>query len=600
MWTIVLGGLGGPTVSTARADEALDRALLRDRELSLSPPALVRGDNLFIPLNLVIHGLGISATPQPGGREWQLSFFEKRIRFTLGQPRATGPAGEITLDAPAFQEAYGVYVPAQLLRSAFGLVMERGQDAQGLSVLRMYTSGVRITAARAGSHPDRERVVLDLDAESLFDWQCTGDQVELYLARPPSAPLPARQVSLEGFNLKVVCEVSRTVSPEGFALVEINLKEDSTPEVFTLSNPARIVIDIPLSQEVSGPRPTPASPPAPPPREGRPTWKVLQFPMQLGVMNAYVMRFPQSDARWTLRPVLAGDTIRRRRTVLSMVRQVGGVAGLNAGYFAWEGPPVGTVVIDGEWICTPVKPFRRTCLAISKDGKLSMGRWRFNGHAYFGEHGYLRINAINRSHYAGDELIMFTRRYATALKGNVIYTRLVIDEGDVVTLKESSGREVQIPEKGCVLSGRGKYAELLKKIEVGESVRLDLGTDPPLPDLWSLLEGGPRCMVDGGVCNYADVERFRDDVRYGRGSRSGIGITKSGEILLVAVESPGTGRGGLYLDEMAAIMKKLGAYQAMNWDGGGSTTVVVGDRIINRVAADPRPVSTALVVVPRR
>jgi exopolysaccharide biosynthesis protein len=88
-------------------------------------------------------------------------------------------------------------------------------------------------------------------------------------------------------------------------------------------------------------------------------------------------------------------------------------------------------------------------------------------------------------------------------------------------------------------------------------------------------------------------------VRLGHCSRSAVGLTKNGDILLVAVETPGVGRGGLYLDEMAAIMRKLGAYQAMNWDGGGSTTVVQGDQIINRVAGDPRPVSTGLIVVPR-
>ena len=207
LWAVAPCGAAGPAVSPARADETLDRALLQSRELTLNPPALVRGENLFLPLNLVIHGLGVTATPQLGGREWQLAFFDKRARFTLGQPRATGPAGEIALAAPAFQEPCGVYVPAQLLRIAFGLVLERGEDPQGLPVLRVSASGAHVTAARAGSHPDRERVVLDLDAESSFDWQCTGDQVELYLAPPPDATLPPAQVSLEGFNLKMVREI---------------------------------------------------------------------------------------------------------------------------------------------------------------------------------------------------------------------------------------------------------------------------------------------------------------------------------------------------------------------------------------------------------
>jgi hypothetical protein len=574
--------------------------VVRDRDLPLSPPALVRADQLFVPLGFVIHGLGVTASSRANGQEWQLAFFDKKARFSLGRVGAGGPTGEITLSAAPFGEKGAVYVPAELLRQAFGLVLERAQDSQGLPVLRLYASGARVTGVRAGTHPDRERLVLDLDAPSPFDWQCTGDQVEVYLAPPPDSPLPARQVTMDGFNLKEIHEVSRTVSPEGFALIEVNLTEDCTPEVFTLSDPARIVIDIPLTAAPAKPVTPAPPPPLPPPCEGRPSWKVIQFPMKLGMMNAYVLRLSQSDPRWTLEPALAGDTVHRRRTVLSMVRRLGGVAGLNAGYFAWEGPPVGMVVIDGEWICTPIKPYVRTSLAISKTGKLSMGRWEFDGKVYFGGHGYLRLTAINRTHCEGDELVMYTRRYGTALPGCGLYTRLVIGEGEVVTLKETGGHEVEIPEKGYVISGRGKYAELLAKIEVGETARLELGTDPPLPDLWCLLEGGPRNLVDGQVCNYGDVERFQDDVRFGHCSRSAIGLTKGGDLLLVAVESPGVGRGGLYLDEMAYIMKKLGAYQSMNWDGGGSTTVVEGDRIINRVAGDPRPVSTALVVVPRR
>ena len=68
---------------------------------------------------------------------------------------------------------------------------------------------------------------------------------------------------------------------------------------------------------------------------------------------------------------------------------------------------------------------------------------------------------------------------------------------------------------------------------------------------------------------------------------------------MVAVESPGTERGGVTLRELASIMRKLGAWQAMNLDGGGSTTVVQNGRTINRVNSGPRLVSNALLVVPR-
>jgi len=311
------------------------------------------------------------------------------------------------------------------------------------------------------------------------------------------------------------------------------------------------------------------------------------------------LRLKPNDPHWRLTVAMPEGPLGRRWSLAGIVRHVGGVAGLNGGFFSLQGPPVGTVVINGEWICTPAHEATRTLLAISKSGEASMGRWQFAGRVMFNDHGYLPVTAINRRHYEGDELHLFTRRWGPTLAGNPIYTRLVVGEGEAVVLKETAGREVEIPQKGYVLSGRGKYAALLKKIEVGEMARLDLRTDPPLGEVWCLLEGGPRLLVNGKPYIYSDVECFRADVAQGCSSRSAVGITKSGEILLVAVESPGPGRGGVYLYELVHILLRLGAYQAMNLDGGGSTTVVQGERVINRVAGNSRPMPTALVVVPR-
>ena len=56
------------------------------------------------------------------------------------------------------------------------------------------------------------------------------------------------------------------------------------------------------------------------------------------------------------------------------------------------------------------------------------------------------------------------------------------------------------------------------------------------------------------------------------------------------------------LVELAAIMRQLGAWQAMNFDGGGSTTMVVDGTVVN-VPSDPtgeREVGSALAVVRKR
>jgi exopolysaccharide biosynthesis protein len=55
------------------------------------------------------------------------------------------------------------------------------------------------------------------------------------------------------------------------------------------------------------------------------------------------------------------------------------------------------------------------------------------------------------------------------------------------------------------------------------------------------------------------------------------------------------------LDELAQLMLEFGAVDAINLDGGGSTTMTVDRKIVNKPSdpAGERPVSDAIVVRPR-
>ena len=55
------------------------------------------------------------------------------------------------------------------------------------------------------------------------------------------------------------------------------------------------------------------------------------------------------------------------------------------------------------------------------------------------------------------------------------------------------------------------------------------------------------------------------------------------------------------MDELAALMLELGCTEAMNLDGGGSTTMVVKNKIVNSPsdATGERAVSDALLIFPR-
>jgi len=97
---------------------------------------------------------------------------------------------------------------------------------------------------------------------------------------------------------------------------------------------------------------------------------------------------------------------------------------------------------------------------------------------------------------------------------------------------------------------------------------------------------------EGRICVNGQAERFRPDVTQGTRARSAVGLTREGEIILVAIEKP-----GMTLHELAATMLRLGAVQAMNLDGGGSTAMIVNGKLLN-IPEDgfERSVSNALIV----
>ena len=109
-----------------------------------------------------------------------------------------------------------------------------------------------------------------------------------------------------------------------------------------------------------------------------------------------------------------------------------------------------------------------------------------------------------------------------------------------------------------------------------------------------------------------DVEGFRagqaqfdSDITDGRYPRAALGLA-DGKLFAVACDGRSRFDAGLTLEELAALMAALGCSDALNLDGGGSTSLVSGGRLRNRPRGSwerpevgGRPVSTALLFLPR-
>lgn len=82
--------------------------------------------------------------------------------------------------------------------------------------------------------------------------------------------------------------------------------------------------------------------------------------------------------------------------------------------------------------------------------------------------------------------------------------------------------------------------------------------------------------------------------------RTGVGATANGDILLVVADGRQDQSRGLTLTQFGRAFRRLGAVDALNLDGGASTTMVVRGEVVNRPSyGRERPVSSAVLVLPR-
>ena len=132
------------------------------------------------------------------------------------------------------------------------------------------------------------------------------------------------------------------------------------------------------------------------------------------------------------------------------------------------------------------------------------------------------------------------------------------------------------PERACVhLDG-----------DVRIAARKDLPAEPrgDLVQAGPLLVSGGRSLIDGedreGFSD--DAEQFDSDITVGRHPRCALGMNEH-ELLAVCCDGRRSGvDGGLTLAELARLMISFGADEAINFDGGGSATLVHRGHLLNR------------------
>lgn len=221
------------------------------------------------------------------------------------------------------------------------------------------------------------------------------------------------------------------------------------------------------------------------------------------------------------------------------------------------------------------------------------------------------LDGFNKSR-GQNELVLYNRYHGHSTRTNQWGTELAIAPvGDwrinsrtlcVITSRESEIGDMRIPVGGAVLSGHGSSADYLKNtFDTGDTIAVEMAFAPDFDRIVEAVGGGPKVLHNGVNISSVGIDGEQVPGHWNsRHPRTAIGFNSdTSKVFLVTVDGRQESSLGMTLPELVHFMKhELGAYHALNLDGGGSTTMVVRGAVENSPSdGHERAVGNAMLVV---
>jgi exopolysaccharide biosynthesis protein len=296
-------------------------------------------------------------------------------------------------------------------------------------------------------------------------------------------------------------------------------------------------------------------------------------------------------------PAIAQPTLTGVATVSQTARTIGAIAAINGGYFNRNNQfPLGAIRINQIWRSGPI--LDRGIIAWNPNGDWQFDRLT-NQAAVLKDGTRIELKAFNSAylqagiaHYNKD----WGLTYSSMTDGEVIAT---IRNGQVFaqTVAEKVGVIVPIATQDELLVFRSNRTGAAQ-FPIGTVVQIDRTIAPTLnrfdPNNYqNIIGGGPLLLLKGqSVLNTAN-ENFTPAFLKGRAARSAIAQTSNGQILFVAAQNSPDSNGPTFA-EFTQILQQIGAMNALNLDGGSSTTLYLGGQIVDRAPRSSASVHNAI------
>ncbi|MEG4987483.1 phosphodiester glycosidase family protein [Microcoleus sp. BR0-C5] len=381
--------------------------------------------------------------------------------------------------------------------------------------------------------------------------------------------------------------LSLKVEPAGAQTkVKVTIPLGWRPQVFSLGNPNRLVIDIRPDSLV----------------EKNIVWAPgVQWRQQY--QNLGTDRFPvvwlevnprQSGVK--IRPLLSNPPVDQGTAPLLQTAEVSGAAAaINAGFFnRINRLALGAIRRDNKWLSGPI--LNRGAIAWNDRGEFAIDRLTLQESVITPANQFLPVSHLN-SAYVQPGIARYNPDWGTTytpLSGNEI---VVTVAGDRVVSQSPGGAvgttSFPIPANGYILALRADLFPA-SELSIGTLLRLETNTFPADFNRFPyILGGGPVLVQNSQVVLDAKAEGFSDAYVRQTAIRSAIGRNAAGNLLIVAVHNRAGGAGPNFA-ELAQILQQMGAVEALNLDGGSSTSLYLGGSLLDRPPSTAARVHNAI------
>lgn len=453
------------------------------------------------------------------------------------------------------------------------------QVAQGSAIAKPQTpsSDPDTPTPKPTTPPNREwTITLDGIADPLL--------IERYTPQPPAAA-PTLLPNLLKQLLPVTPTQPIPPAPEPLirqvqvvknqTIISLSVPFGLSPQVKTIANPNRLIIDI---------RPDPLE-------ERDITWapglRWRQHYVNLGTERFPVVWLEVNPRKFglTLKPMWASpDGLGGTAPLIQTAQRYLAVAGINGGYFNRNNRlPLGAIRRDSQWLSGPI--LNRGAIAWNDSGQFYFGRLTLEETLITANDQRLPILFLN-SGYVQSGIARYTPVWGatyTPLTDNEII--LVVQKDQITQQLPGSkvgGTAVPIPQDGYLLTLRANAASAASQLPIGSAVRISSSTTPTDFSRYPHIIGaGPLLVQNRQIVLDAKAEKFSNAFIAEKAIRSSICTTATGTLMIAAVHNRAGGYGPT-LAEHAQLMQQMGCVDALNLDGGSSTSLYLGGQLLDR------------------